>query len=96
MEKGKREKLPEYSTSEGMELALAYLSDPSDVACPHCGPNTMEVVAYLDGERLRSGGVVGSAPKSEYTVVLFCHACHRGAALELSPAHQHSPSPPPA
>ncbi|MEJ2218219.1 MAG: hypothetical protein P8099_16540 [Gemmatimonadota bacterium] len=88
------EKLPKYSTSEGMQLALAYLNDPSDVACPRCGPETMEVVAFLDGDRLRSGGMVGRSPDTEYTVVLYCHACHRGAALELNRAPEHSPSPP--
>jgi hypothetical protein len=94
MEQPEREKLPEYSTSEGMQLALAYLSDPSDVACPHCGPGTMEVVAYLEPDRLHTGGVAGCAPDSEYTVVLYCHNCHRGAALELSHAEERSPSPP--
>lgn len=94
MQQPEAAKLPEYSTREGMQLALAYLSDPADVACPHCGPNTMEVVAFLDADRLRTGNVTGRAPDGEYTVVLYCHVCHRGAALELSHAEEHSPSPP--
>lgn len=94
MQQPEQEKLPEYSTSEGMQLALEYLSDPSDVACPHCGPGTVEVVAYLDADGLRSGTVTDHAPDRDYTVVLYCHNCHRGAALELSRAEEHSHSPP--
>ncbi len=96
MQESEFEKLPEYTTGEGMDLALGYLSDPSDVACPRCGPGTMEVVAFLDGDGLRTGNVSDGAPDGDYTVVLYCHVCHRGAALELNRAEEHSPSPPTA
>jgi hypothetical protein len=77
--------LPEYTNAEGLALALHYLNDPSDVPCPTCGPGTMEVVAYLDVEGMQRGVVRAAAPDGDYTVVLYCHACRRAAALDLSP-----------
>lgn len=77
--------MPEYSSAEGLALALSYLDDPSDVPCPACGPGTMEVVAYLDAGGIESGVVRQSQPEGDYTVVLYCHACSRAAALDLSP-----------
>ena len=77
--------MPEYSSAEGLALALSYLDDPSDVPCPECGPGTMEVVAYLDAGGIESGVVRTSDPDGDYTVVLYCHSCGRAAALDLSP-----------
>jgi hypothetical protein len=77
--------MPEFSSAEGLALALHYLSDPSDVPCPSCGPETMEVVAYLDVGGMQEGVVRASDPEGEYTVVLYCHECRRAAALDLSP-----------
>lgn len=80
--------MPEFSTAEGLALALSYLSDPSDVPCPTCGPGTMEVVAYLDAGGIEDGVVQASEPVGEYTVVLYCHECRRAAALDLTPESQ--------
>lgn len=80
--------MPEYSNAEGLALALSYLDDPSDVACPECGPGTMEVVAYLDAGGIETGVVRAANPEGDYTVVLFCHKCSRAAALDLSPENQ--------
>jgi hypothetical protein len=77
--------MPEYSNAEGLALALHYLNDPSDVPCPTCGPETMEVVAYLDVNGIQEGVVRPSDPDGDYTVVLYCHECRRAAALDLSP-----------
>lgn len=77
--------MPEFSNTEGLSLALNYLNDPSDVPCPICGPDTMEVVAYLDADGIQDGVVRPSEPEGEYTVVLYCHDCKRAAALDLSP-----------
>lgn len=76
--------MPEFDTKDGLALALAYLEDPSSVPCPHCGPNAMEVVAYLDAKRMERGEAVPTVPDGEYTVVLYCHECGRAAALDLS------------
>ncbi len=76
----------EYTSEEGLSLALNYLSDPADVPCPTCGPGTIEVVAYLDAGGIEAGVVRSSSPEGDYTVVLYCHNCKRAAALDLSPA----------
>lgn len=76
---------PEFSSAEGLALALNYLNDPSDVPCPSCGPGTMEVIAYLDADGMQDGVVRASEPEGDYTVVLYCHDCKRAAALDLSP-----------
>lgn len=77
--------MPEFTNTEGLELALSYLDDPSNVPCPTCGPGTMEVVAYLDAGGIEDGVVRASDPDGQYTVVLYCHTCKRAAALDLSP-----------
>ena len=79
---------PEFDTDEGLSLALAYLEDPSSVPCPKCGPDTMEVVCYLDARHMEKGRVVPTAPDDDYTVVLYCHSCSRAAALDLSREEQ--------
>lgn len=80
--------MPEFSTAEGLALALSYLNDPSNVPCPECGPGTMEVVAYLDAGGIQDGQVRSVVPEGEYTVVLYCHDCKRAAALDLTPESQ--------
>jgi len=75
---------PDFGTQEGMSLALSYLEDPSDVECPRCGRDLIEVVGYLDAGSIGSGQLLPTAPDDEYTVVLFCHGCRNAAALELS------------
>jgi hypothetical protein len=75
---------PEFDTEEGMSLALSYLEDPSNVECPRCGPNVIEVVCYLDARSMEKGSMVRASPEDDYTVVLFCHGCRCAAALDLS------------
>lgn len=73
----------EYSAAEGLSLTLAYLEDPSDVACPACGPDQIEVVGFVDANTLESGTPQQISPDSDYAVILYCHGCERGAALHL-------------
>lgn len=75
---------PEFNLEDGMALARAYLADPSDVPCPHCGPNTIEVVCFLDARSMEHGAAVPTSPDGDYTVILYCHNCGRAAALDLS------------
>ncbi len=75
---------PEFDMQDGLALALSYLEDPSNVPCPHCGPNTIEVVAFLDAPSMEQGTAVPTKPEGNYTVVLYCHSCGRAAALDLS------------
>jgi hypothetical protein len=74
----------DFDLSEGLALAVSYLEDPSDVPCPTCGPGHVEVVCYLDADSVGSGAVRPISPDGDYTVVLYCHACGRAAALDLS------------
>ena len=74
----------EFDMEEGLALALSYLEDPSDVPCPRCGPDKIEVVCYLDARSIEKGVVIPTAPVQDYTVVLYCHGCARAAALDLS------------
>lgn len=74
----------EFNMQEGLALAMAYLEDPSSVPCPHCGPDMIEVVCYLDVGSMETGAAVPTAPEGDYTVVLYCHGCGRAAALDLS------------
>ena len=74
----------EFTTEEGMSLALSYLDDPSAVDCPRCGPGLMEVVCFLDAGSIGGGTVVPTLPEGNYTVVLYCHRCGRAAALDLT------------
>lgn len=74
----------EFDMEEGLALALSYLEDPSDVPCPRCGPDRIEVVCYLDARSIEKGVVIPIAPERDYTVVLYCHGCSRAAALDLS------------
>ena len=74
----------EYDMEEGLALALSYLEDHSSVPCPRCGPDTMEVVCFLEARSMEEGNVVPASPEDDYTVVLYCHGCSRAAALDLS------------
>jgi hypothetical protein len=76
--------LAEFDTKDGMALALSYLEDPSAVPCPYCGPDTMEVLCYVEARSMEEGTVVPTSPEGDYTVVLYCHGCGRAAALDLT------------
>lgn len=77
-------KTSEFTTQDGLELALAYLENPGDVPCPRCGPGMVEVVCFLDASSVRLGTAVPTDPDGDYMVVLYCHACGRAGAVDLS------------
>ena len=74
----------EFDMQDGLALALAYLDDPSSVPCPKCGPEAIEIVAYVEAQSIERGSVVPTNPEGDYTVVLYCPGCGRAAALDLS------------
>lgn len=74
----------EFDMQDGLSLALSYLEDPSSVPCPRCGPDTIEIVAFLDAKGMERGAAIHTRPEGDYTVVLYCHQCGRAAALDLS------------
>jgi len=73
----------DYSSAEGLSLTLGYLEDPSDIECPSCGPDSIEVLGFVDADSLFAGQPETISPDVEYAVILFCHGCRRGAALHL-------------
>lgn len=73
----------EFDTAEGLSLAVSYLHDPSDVECPRCGPDRIQVVAYLDAQALHEGNQVHVTPDDDYAVILYCRGCRQGAALSF-------------
>lgn len=77
-------KTTEFTTKDGLELALSYLEDPGDVPCPRCGRGQIEVVCYLDASSVSLGTAVPTAPDGDYMVVLYCHGCGRAGAVDLS------------
>jgi hypothetical protein len=81
--------LPEFSAEEGLALALSYLKNPGDVLCPHCGPDVIEVLHFLECGSIEDGEFVvvspdGEYPDADYVVVLYCNWCGRAAAIDLS------------
>ena len=59
----------EFDMEEGLALALSYLEDPSDVPCPRCGPDKIEVVCYLDARSIEK--VWSSRPHRSKTTPSF-------------------------
>ena len=76
----------QFGPQDGLALATSYLDDPSDVVCPQCGPDKIEVLAYLDSEAFGRKELRPAPPEDRYTVILWCHGCRRMAALDLSRA----------
>lgn len=74
----------EFNMKEGVDLALSYLNNPSDIPCPRCGPKKIEVVCYLNSSSIEAGSFTSTSPDGNYTVILYCHGCNRAAALDLS------------
>lgn len=74
---------PAFDTAEGLSLAVSYLEDPSSVECPRCGPDHIQVVAYLDAQALHEGEKVPASPDGDYAVILYCQGCRQGAALSF-------------
>jgi hypothetical protein len=75
----------EYNEEDAFCLALSYVEDPTDIPCPNCGPDTIEVVCFLEAEPLvERGEIVVCAPEGDYTVVLYCHGCAHAAALDFT------------
>lgn len=79
-------KTHQFVSQDGLALATSYLDDPSNVECPQCGPDKIEVVAYVDSEALARKELKPAPPEDRYTVILWCHGCRRMAALDLSRA----------
>ncbi len=76
-----------FSDAEALELLLAYRRDPSNVPCPLCGPDTVEVLAFIEPEIDPNGFAAVTYPEGEYAAALYCHTCHRAIGIMAGAAH---------
>jgi hypothetical protein len=70
-----------FSDGEALELLMAYRKDPSDVPCPRCGPDTIEVLAFIEPEIDSNGFASVTDPEGEYAAALYCHTCKRAIGI---------------
>jgi hypothetical protein len=70
-----------FSDSEALELLMAYRKDPSSVPCPTCGPDSIEVLAFIEPEIDPNGFASVTDPEGEYAAALYCHECQRAIGI---------------
>lgn len=76
-----------FNDSEALELLLAYRRDPSSVPCPTCGPETIEVLAFIEPEIDPNGFASMTEPEGEYAAALYCHTCERAIGILAGAVH---------
>jgi hypothetical protein len=70
-----------FADAEALELLLAYRRDPSNVPCPTCGPDTIEVLAFIEPDIDPNGFASVTDPEGEYAAALYCHRCQRAIGV---------------
>lgn len=70
-----------FSEPEALDLLWAYRRDPSSVPCPTCGPNAMEVLAFIEPEIDMDGVATVTEPEGEYAAALYCRLCRRAVGI---------------
>jgi hypothetical protein len=70
-----------FSDSEALELLLAYRKDPSNVPCPTCGPEKIEVLAFIEPEIDPNGFASMTEPRGDYAAALYCHECEKAIGI---------------
>lgn len=70
-----------FNDCEALLLLLAYQKDPSDVPCPQCGPDTVQVLAFVEPEIPPDGFASVTEPEGEYAAALYCRACTRAIGI---------------
>ena len=70
-----------FTDAEALELLMAYRKDPSNVPCPRCGPDTIEVLAFNEPEIDSNGFAWVTDPEGEYAAALYCHTCKRAIGI---------------
>lgn len=70
-----------FSDAEALELMIAYRKDPSNVPCPQCGPEMIEVLAFIEPEIDPSGFASVTVPEGDYAAALYCHCCERAIGI---------------
>ena len=70
-----------FGDAEALELLMSYRKDPSDVPCPSCGPDTIEVLAFIEPEIDANGFASMTEPEGDYAAALYCHKCERAIGI---------------
>jgi hypothetical protein len=70
-----------FTDAEALELLLAYRRDPSSVPCPTCGPDSIEVLAFIEPDIDAEGLASITDPEGEYAAALYCHTCNRAIGV---------------
>lgn len=70
-----------FTDGEALELLMAYRKDPSSVPCPTCGPENIEVLAFIEPEIDPNGFASMTEPEGEYAAALYCHECERAIGI---------------
>jgi hypothetical protein len=70
-----------FTDAEALELLMAYRKDPSNVPCPLCGPDNIEVLAFIEPEIDPNGFASVTHPEGEYAAALYCHKCYRAVGI---------------
>lgn len=70
-----------FSPGEALELLMAYRKDPSDLPCPTCGPEKIEVLAFIEPEIDPNGFASMTEPQGDYAAALYCHDCERAIGI---------------
>jgi hypothetical protein len=76
-----------FGDAEALELLMAYRKDPSDVPCPTCGPEVIEVLAFIEPEIDPNGFASMTEPDGEYAAALYCHRCQRAIGILAGAVH---------
>lgn len=66
-----------FTDVEALVLQMSYETDPSAVECPTCGPDQIEVVAYIEPQLLGDGWATVTPPVGVYAPVIYCRGCRK-------------------
>jgi predicted RNA-binding Zn-ribbon protein involved in translation (DUF1610 family) len=70
-----------FSDPEALQLLMAYRKDPSNIPCPNCGPETIEVLAFIEPEIDSDGFASITDPEGDYAAALYCHSCEKAIGI---------------
>lgn len=72
----------EFGEDETECLSIEYEEDPGDVRCPNCGPETVEIVGFIDTYFfLNRNQFLYISPDASYSVIVYCHRCKHWGVL---------------
>lgn len=70
-----------FTDKEAFQLRASCKKDPSNISCPKCGPDQIEVLAFIEPAIDDQGFATLTEPEDEYAMVLYCHTCERAIGI---------------